>query len=60
MFKRAINHTLVLPLALCINSISILSSETNDYIDNVLEEKANQTFLSYQDIDTKVITKMMV
>ena len=49
MFRRVINPILFLPLALCINPINVLSSETKDYIDNVLEEKSNTPFISYQE-----------
>jgi outer membrane protein TolC len=39
-----------LPLALSINSYNVLSSETKNYIDNVLEEKSNITFVNHQEI----------
>ena len=38
MLRRVINPILLLPLTLSINSISALSNETKNYIDNVLEE----------------------
>ena len=55
MLKRVINPTLFLPVALCMNSINVLSSETNNYIDNVLEEKSNTIFVNYQDIEKIVL-----
>ncbi len=55
MLRRVINSILFLPLALCINSINVLSSETKDYIDTVLEEKSNETFINYQEIEKLVL-----
>ena len=55
MLRRVINPILLLPLALSINSINVLSSETKNYIDNVLEEKANITFLDYQEIEKIIL-----
>ena len=55
MLRRVINPFLFLPLALSINSISVLSSETKNYIDNVLEEKSNITFVDYQEIEKLVL-----
>ena len=55
MFRRVINPILFLPLVLCINSINVLSSEKKDYIDNILEEKPNESFISYQDIEKVVL-----
>ena len=55
MFRRVINPILFLPLALCMNSINVLSSETKDAIDNVLEEKPNKTFISYQEIEKIIL-----
>ena len=51
MHRRVINPILFLPLALGINSVNVLSSETKNYIDNVLEEKPNITFIDYQEIE---------
>jgi len=39
MLRRVINPILFLPLAISINSINVLSSETKNYINNILEEK---------------------
>jgi len=55
MLRRVINSFLFLPLALSINSISVLSSETKNYIDNVLEEKSNITFVDYPEIEKIVL-----
>jgi outer membrane protein TolC len=44
-----------LPIALSINSINVLSSETKNYIDNVLEEKSNITFVDYLEIEKIVL-----
>ena len=55
MLRRVINPILFLPFALCINSINVLSSETYDYLDNVLEEKSNKPFISYKEIERFVL-----
>ena len=55
MFRRVINPILFLPLALFINSINVLSSETKDNIDNILEEKSNNPFISYEEIEKIII-----
>ena len=55
MFRRVIKPILFLPLALSINSIKVLSSETKNYIDNVLEEKSNIPFVDYQEIEKLVL-----
>ena len=55
MLRRVINPILFLPLALSINSVNVLSSETKNYIDNVLEEKRNITFIDYQEIEKIVL-----
>jgi len=55
MLRRVINPILFLPLALSINSVNVLSSETKNYIDNVLEEKSNNSFISYQEIEKIVL-----
>ena len=55
MLRRVINTILFLPLALCINSKDVLSSETKNFIDNVLEEKSNIPFISYQEIEKIVL-----
>ncbi|MDA9738504.1 TolC family protein [Prochlorococcus sp. AH-736-L17] len=55
MLRSVIKPILFLPLALSINSFSVLSSETKNYIDNVLEEKANITFVDYQEIEKIIL-----
>ena len=55
MLRRVINPILFLPLTLSINSVNVLSSETKNYIDNILEEKSNITFVDYQDIEKLVL-----
>ncbi len=55
MLRRVINPILFLPLALSINSLNALASETKNYIDNVLEEKPNITFIDYQEIEKIVL-----
>ena len=55
MLRRVINPILLLPLALCINSINVLSSETKNYIDDVLEEKSDNPFISYQEIEKIIL-----
>ena len=55
MLRRVINPFLFLPLALSLNSINVISSETKNYIDNVLEEKSNITFVNYQEIEKIIL-----
>ena len=55
MLRRVINPILLLPLALCINSINVLSSETKNYIDDILEENSNTTFIDYQEIEKIIL-----
>ena len=55
MLRRVINHILLLPLALCINSVNVLSSETKNYIDKILEEKSNNASISYQNIEKIIL-----
>jgi len=55
MLRKVINPLFVLPFALCINSISVLSSETKNYIDDVLEEKLNLPYINYQEIENFVL-----
>ena len=55
MLRRVVNPILFLPLALIINAVNVLSSETKNYIDNVLEEKPNMTFIDYQEIEKIVL-----
>ena len=55
MLRRVINPILFLPLALSINSVNVLSSETKNYIDNILDEKSNIPFVDYQEIEKIVL-----
>ena len=55
MLRRVINPFIFLPLALNINSINVQSSETKNYIDDVLEEKPNIIFVDYQEIEKIVL-----
>ena len=55
MLRRVINPILLLPLTLSFNTVNALSSETKNYIDNVLEEKSNITFVDYQEIEKLVL-----
>ena len=60
MLRRVIKPILFLPLALSTNSINVFSSETNNYIDDILEEKSNISFVDYQEIENKLDTKIHV
>ena len=55
MFRRVIKPILFLPLALCINSLNVKSSEIKDYIDNVIEEKSSKPFISYTEIENIIL-----
>ena len=55
MLRRVINPLLLLPLTLSMNTFNVLSSEPKNYIDNVLEEKLNITFVDYQEIEKLVL-----
>ncbi len=55
MLRRVINPFLLLPLTLSMNTLNVLSSETKNYIDNVLEEKSNITFVDYQEIEKLIL-----
>jgi len=55
MLRRVINPFLFLPLTISINSNSVLSNETKNYIDNVLEEKSNIIFVDYQEIEKIIL-----
>ena len=55
MLRRVINPFLLLPLTLSMNTFNVLSSETKNYIDNVLKEKSNITFVDYQEIEKLVL-----
>ncbi len=55
MLRKVINPILFLPLALCINTSNILSSETKNYQSKGLEEELNRTFLDYKEIEKIVL-----
>ena len=55
MLRRVIKPFLFLPLVLSINSINVLSSETKNSIDDILEEKSNITFVDYQEIEKIIL-----
>ena len=55
MLRRVINPFLLLPLTLSMNTFNVLSSETKNYIDNVLEEKSSSTFVDYQEIEKIIL-----
>ena len=55
MLRKIINKILFLPLALSINSLNVYSSETKNYIDSILEEKANYYFVNYEEIEKIVL-----
>jgi len=55
MLRRVINPFLLLPLTLSMNTSNVLSNEIKNYIDNVLEEKSNVTFIDYQEIEKIVL-----
>ena len=55
MFRRVIDPILLLPIALSINSVNVLSSETTNFIDEVLEEELNKPYINYQDIEKIVL-----
>ncbi|MDC3040848.1 TolC family protein [Prochlorococcus sp. AH-736-B08] len=55
MLRKVINPILFLPLALCTNSLNVISGETKDYIDEVLEEKAENSFVNYEEIEKIVL-----
>ena len=55
MLRKVINPILFLPLALCINFPTALSSETKDYIEKDLEEKTDKLFINYQDLEKYVL-----
>jgi len=55
MLRRVINPFLFFPLTLSMNTFNVLSSETKNYIDNVLEEKSNITFVDHQEIEKIIL-----
>ena len=55
MLKKVINLILFLPLALLSNSLEIKANEKQGFIDKVLEEKSNNPFISYEEIEKIVL-----
>ena len=55
MLKKVISSILFLPLTIFINSLEVLSSQKKDFIDKVIEEKSNKSFISYEDIDKIIL-----
>ena len=55
MLKKVINPILFLPLALLIKPLDVLSNEKGNLIDQVLEEKPNKPFISYQNIENIIL-----
>ena len=55
MLKKVIYPIIFFPLVFCMNPIKVISSETKDSIDYVLEEKSNKTFISYQEIENIIL-----
>ena len=55
MLRRVINPILLLPLTLSIKTVNVLSSETRNYINSVLEEKSNITYVDHQEIEKLVL-----
>ncbi len=55
MLRKVINPFLLLPLSLSMNTFNVLSSETKNYIDTILEEKSNITFVDYQEIEKLIL-----
>ena len=55
MLKKVINAILFLPLALFSNSLEIKANEKQGFIDKVLEEKSNNPFISYEEIENMVL-----
>ena len=55
MLRRVINPILLLPLTLSIKPVNVLSSETRNYINSVLEEKSNIPYVDHQEIEKLVL-----
>ena len=55
MIRRVINHILFLPLALFINPINVLSSETKENVEINLKENSNNKLISYEDIEKIIL-----
>jgi len=55
MLRKVINPILLLPLVICIKPFNVISGETKNYIDSALEEKSNNPFIEYQEIERFVL-----
>ena len=55
MLRKVINPILFLPIVLFINPLDTISSETQTRKDKILEEKANNTSISYGEIEKIVL-----
>ena len=55
MLSKVINPFLLLPLTLSMYTFNVLSREPKNFIDNILEEKSNITFIDYQEIEKLVL-----
>ena len=55
MIRRVINHILFIPLALFINPINVLSSETKENVEINLKENSNNTLISYENIEKIIL-----
>ena len=55
MLKKVIYQIILLPLALLINSPSVISIEREDDSNTILEEKSNTPFISYHDLEKIVL-----
>ncbi len=55
MFRRFINQILVFPLCLFVNPPEAVFSETNNNIEEAIQEKEDQIFLNYSEIDNIIL-----
>ena len=55
MLKKVIHPILFLHIALSINPLEVLSNDKIDFIDEVIEEKSNKPFISYQEIEKIIL-----
>ena len=55
MLKKVIHPILFLHIALYINPLEVLSNDKIDFIDEVIEEKSNKPFISYQEIEKIIL-----
>ncbi len=55
MLRKVINPILFLPIAICFKPFNVISGETKNYIDSVLEEKSNKPFIEYQEIENLIL-----